>query len=270
MRRDRPLRTPGRTARIEDDGRIVLVDGHVADRGAATTLDQAIEVRLDFDGAVRRAVRSHPSEALSIRDQDPRLAAVQRMRDLASRPHRVHRGDDTADAERRPECDDPLRAVRGQDRDAIARRDTEVFAQHVGKRGDALQMLVVREAFVADDDVAEVAESGGVDQQLARRPRPVLEHRHSLPEDELLGDLERGTRPGEVVRCLRCIHECAPRISSLCSPTRGVRRLIAHGDRENRYGAPGYNTGGAPSTCSTGVGNPRATTCGSANASSGV
>jgi hypothetical protein len=161
MRRERALRAARRTARVEDHRGVVLGDRDVGQRGGGRSREQRSELGLDLERRQREAERARACEARAVSDQDARRAVRDAVSDLVRRPPAVQRGDDRAEARRRPERDRPLRAVGGEDRDAVALGDAVALAQHAHERGDLREMLRVRDALLAVHEVLGVAVRGG-------------------------------------------------------------------------------------------------------------
>ncbi len=128
LRVDRALRPAGGAARVQDRGRVVLLDRDFGQRRVAIRAP-ILELALDLDhGHAERTVRD-ALEPAAIRDQDLRVAVAHAVADLVAGPPAVQADRDGAERLRRPERDDPLGAVRGEDRDAIAAPHAEARFQ---------------------------------------------------------------------------------------------------------------------------------------------
>src|SRR4030095_1241273 len=105
---------------------------------------------------------------------------------------------DRAEADGGPEGRDPLRAVRREDRDAIAGADAEAFAQRRRDGRHVAQIVGVRDAAaVVGDEILVRAVCGRCLEQRAQRALPLAEVPHRRAEHGAFDDLERRARRGE-------------------------------------------------------------------------
>ncbi len=162
---------------------IVLGDRRPGQRDVAVVIPQRIEVGPDLENAQLGAFHTGQGrpgdsrEAPGVADQQLRLAVFEAVQDLVAYPPAVETDRDRAEAHGRPEGLDPLGAVGGEDRDAIASSHAEAIAQRGGELRDAAEILGVRDAApVVTDQILGVAVRG-------RRGEQRPQRRHALLED---------------------------------------------------------------------------------------
>jgi hypothetical protein len=190
---DGTLGAARRAARVEDHGGAVLRDGLLREPRVGRAVEQLFEARLDLDDRHAQLLALDPGESLAVADDELRGAVADAVEDFVGHPPAVERRHDPSEAHRRPEGDEPLGAVGGEDRHAVARLDAAALAQRPGHGGHVPQMLRVADAAALVDDVLLVAECRGRFEQLAQRAPAVLDDLHRLAQNILLGDLEGGT-----------------------------------------------------------------------------
>src|SRR5262249_30871560 len=121
--------------------------------------------------------------------------------------------------------DDPVGAVVGEDRDAIALREAVIARERAGRTKDAARELAVREAPLALHEEREVAARRRRRDLLAQRALAVLERLHRAPAHRLGDDLERRAGTGEVAdHLVVLVCHRAPRSDSAAAPNLPRRR----------------------------------------------
>ena len=147
------------------------------------------------DDRYARVVNPETLDALAIGDEHLGLAVVEEVADLGAGRPPVQADGDRTQADRRPERDHPLGAIRAEDRDAIARLHVEAIAKRRGDRRDQPCMLGITEPALVDavggEHVGVVAEVDRLHEQIAQRADAVLERADHHAVDFDVDDLER-------------------------------------------------------------------------------
>ena len=190
------LRSTGGPRGELEQGRLVLVDGHTGQRCIWGERLQVGEVLLDDHDGHPGIGTLQTSQALRVGHQQLRGGVGEGVLDLVAGPPAVARHRHRSQRHRRPERDDPLRAVGGQDRHPVTGNDTPV--SHGGRhRGH--QSLVAGEGQnppacpVVEDGVVGIAEPAGLLQEFPERPVPLHEDLHGFAQHVLDGHLEWAT-----------------------------------------------------------------------------
>ncbi len=191
VRVHRALRPSRGAAREEQDGRVVGADGHVGERRVGVRGGEGAELVLHHDHrhsetlgfSAPARLRLAPRRALDTRDPLPvgdeqlRLRIADRVLDLRARPPSVQRARDRAETARGPERDDPVDAVRAQDRDTVALPHAVALGHHLRERRHGPFVLSERETArrlaVGRHEVLGVAEADRLLEQLPKVRRRV-------------------------------------------------------------------------------------------------
>jgi hypothetical protein len=162
-----------------------------------------LELALDLDGRYATRGISDSVEALTVGDQHSWFRIFDAVENFVAYPPAVHAYGDGAEADGGPEGDDPFGAVRGQNRDTVARFDAVSLAQHARGRSHTPKRFGEGKTGLFTDEVRLLAVHGCVGQKLPKRLRTVLEDGHLLAKDRAFDDLERGARPRQLRFYLR-------------------------------------------------------------------
>jgi hypothetical protein len=221
--RHRSLGAAGGARGVEDDRRVLLVDGRV-DEGGGGLLRELVEaVQLPGLGRFgevlgrgvdqedvlevgRRVERAGDAlEALAVGHEDPGTGVLQPVLDLVGLPPAVEADEDGPTGDRRPEGEAPLGVVLRQDGDPVPVAQAVAVLPGVGDAVRRLdEGLEAVGAVPVDDEGLRIAPHDGQLGDLPQRRQAVLVDLER-PAVDLLGvDLEHPAGTGELLADLRC------------------------------------------------------------------
>ena len=156
-------------------------------------------------------------EALGVGHEDLRPAVVEAVQDLVGLPPAVEPDQDRPQVDRGPEGQAPLGVVGRQDRDPVPMADPRVVGQRRSHAVGLPYEVAVGDPPVALDDELLVAPVGGGLGHLPQRAHAVLVDLHLDAVDDVGRDLERPSRPRQLLSDLAQRCHGRPLLPALCT-----------------------------------------------------
>ena len=192
------LRAAGGARREEHDRRVVFGDRRLGEPGVGGETAQRLELVSDLQERNPGRLAPEPFESAGVGHEQLRSCQVEAVADLLAGPPTVHRHHDPAERDHRPEGEDPLGTVGGEDRHPIAGGDAVPLLQRPCDRRNVGEVLVVVPAApVGEDDVVLVAVVCRLGEKLAQRTGAILEHLQALAEHFFFDHFEEAPRRHE-------------------------------------------------------------------------
>ena len=186
-------------ARVEDQARVVLIDGLRGQFAVRCAFHQASKLALNLQGGDIEVKVLDPGQALAVADQELGFTVLRRIVDLVRGPEPIESDQNAAQAGHCPPGHDPFRSVGGDNGHPVALLDAVVLGQGSGDGRHTLNMIGVGDPQVALDKVFLVAVDRGFLQKLANGFLAIFEDFHGLAGHSLLPQFEGAFGAGQLL-----------------------------------------------------------------------